>query len=198
MVIRALNVHSFNKAAFKFAQVIGNIRHEISVVAVLLAHHTIFVIAEFFEIGCAEPKSAVLLIGVTGSNKRVDCSFHQTVRIQRAFQVEIVKSDAKSIEVTVLFIFQVTDREGADTGFVIDITAGGDYLTVTGFNRFAIQKVFGNVFDVKPLIAIFRKDNAFALKFFDAQTDRIRQRLNLYAGIVVIKLAADVPTLGLH
>ena len=174
MVVGTLNIHGLNKAAFEFAQVIGDVRHKIGVVTVLFAHHTIFVITEFFEVGCSKPKSAVLLIGVTGSNKRVDCSFYQTVRIQRAFQVEIVKSDAKSIEVTVLFIFQVTDREGADTGFVIDITAGGDYLTVTGFNRFAIQKVFGNVFDVKPLIAIFRKDDAFTLKFFDAQANGIR------------------------
>ena len=49
VVVRPLNVDGAVKTAFEFGKVIGNVRHEVGVVTVLLAHHAVLVVLEVLE-----------------------------------------------------------------------------------------------------------------------------------------------------
>ena len=61
VVVGALNVDHFGKAAFPFGNVVGHIGHKVGVGAVAFAHDAVFVIA---VVGGLEPQRAILLVGL--------------------------------------------------------------------------------------------------------------------------------------
>ena len=97
MVVRPLNVDGAVKTAFEFGEVIGNVRHEVGVVTVLLAHHAVLVVLEVLEsfIGSAQPQGTVCFIGKARLYHGVDCLLNATVRIKRTLKIEVVEGYAK-------------------------------------------------------------------------------------------------------
>ena len=66
VMVGALNVDRLRKSALEFRDVIGDVRNEIRVAAIGLAHHPIFVVA---VVGRAQPQRAVLFIHGAGRCK---------------------------------------------------------------------------------------------------------------------------------
>src|SRR5690606_40623453 len=62
VVVAALNVDGVVIAAFPLGDVIGDVRHEVRVAAVCLAHDAILVVASA-QFGGAQPKRAFVLVG---------------------------------------------------------------------------------------------------------------------------------------
>jgi hypothetical protein len=61
VVVGALNVDHFGKAAFPFGYVVRHIGHKVGVGAVAFSHDAVFVIA---VVGGLEPQCAVLFVGL--------------------------------------------------------------------------------------------------------------------------------------
>ena len=66
MMVGPLNIDGFDKASFKFTEVVSDIGNKVSVGAVFFAHDSVFVISEAFKvrIGGFQPQSAIGFISM--------------------------------------------------------------------------------------------------------------------------------------
>ncbi len=91
-MIRAQNVYKQIITTHAFAVVVGNVGREISFLAVLADHNTIFLVT---EIGCAKPGSAVFFIQHVPFLQNCQCVVDQVVVAQTLFREPTVESHAK-------------------------------------------------------------------------------------------------------
>ena len=93
-----------------------------------------------------------------------------------------------------MLVAQVRHGKLADVVEVIRITIGGK-CAVVGFDGFFRQKIGGNVGNIVAVVGGFGPFGIAGLEALGAQLHTVGQRGDLHAGIVVIKLACDVPAL---
>ena len=80
MVVTALDVDYYVKAALPFGDVIGHVRYEVGVRTIRLLHHTVFIITVF----CAlEPQRAFLLVGLASCFDCTDRCFDLAIAVER-------------------------------------------------------------------------------------------------------------------
>ena len=99
------------KAALPLGDVVGDVRHEVGVRAVGLAHHAVLVVA---VVGGAQPQRAVLLVGLAGATSALTVVVDLAVGVQARLEVVVVEAHAERLQVEVLLVAQVGDREAAD------------------------------------------------------------------------------------
>ena len=195
VVIAALNIDRLLIAAFPFGHVVSHIRYEVSVSTVRLTHHAVFII---FVLGGAQPQRAVLLIGFTGSDQCIHGTFDFTVGVQRGFQIISIELHAECLQIGILFAAQIRNRECADRVDIIHIAGRRDWQTIAGGGGFLRQKIFCDFSDVITVVSRFRPAGFTRFETFGTCLYRQCQIADLYAGIVVIELAADRKTLRIQ
>lgn len=153
--------------------------------------------AEVFlrEVRRTEPERVVLLIGVAGADHRVHGFLDVAVRVERAFEVVVIKGNAEGPEVFVLFVAQIGDGVLADEGAVIQIAVRGDRFA--GARHRALRDVvLRDIGDVFAVVAVFRERDLLAEEFLAAERDGDGQIVDLSAGVVVVVLTRDRPALS--
>ena len=190
MVVTALYVDGVIKATLPLGDVVGNVRNKIGIATFGLAHHAVFVIARI-ERGCPQPKRALIFISMATRNQFGYGFLDAPGGVERALQIVGVEGQAKRLQVQVLLIAQVSHGKAANVVQVVDVAIGRYRLSVRGANRLAGHEVIGNVHDVVAPIAIGGILGAIRRKAFGARLHANRKIVNLVAGVVVIKLAAD-------
>ena len=202
VVVRPLNVNGAIKTAFELGKVIGYVRHEVGVVTVLLAHHSILVVLEVLEcfIGGAQPQCTVGFVGEAGLHHGVNGLLHTAVGVQRAFEIEVVEGNAELLEVGVLFVAQISHRVAADAFKISRIARALDRFAGGGDDGLLSAVVAGDVNDVVAVVAVFREifGGLFAGQFFGAGLHGNREIVNLNAGVVVVELAHHAVALRGH
>ena len=99
------------------------------------------------------------------------------------------------MQVQVLLAAQVGHGKLADGVQVLDVAGGGDF-TVVGFDTLAGDKVTRDVGNVVAVVSRLRPGCVARFEAFGARLRAGRQRVDLHAGIVVIKLTVHVPALA--
>ena len=149
MVIGALHVDRDAKAALPLGDVIGDVRHEIGERAVGLAHHAVLVVA---VVGRAQPQRAVFLVGLAAGDERVDRRVDLAVGVEARLQVVDVEAHAELLQVEVLLVPQVRDREAPHGVQVVDLAARLDRLAVERVHGLLREEVVGDVLDVLAVV----------------------------------------------
>ena len=188
-MVGTLLVYDTRKSAPPLFQMIGNVRHEISVSAVALAHHPVLVIA---EIGGAQPQRIVLLVGVTAVDQPVDRLLNLAIGVQSRFQREHIEIHTKSTQVDVLFAAQIRNCEMADRLGIVHVS-GRLYMLVVRFHHFLRHISLGDICDIVAAITVFRPGRMVRRDALAAQLHRACQIIDLYTGIVIVKLACHIP-----
>src|SRR5690606_39274153 len=75
VVVAALYVDGVVVTAFPLGDVVGDVRHEIGVTAVRLAHDAVFIVTRA-QFGDTQPRGAFMFIRVAGLNQFLDGLFH--------------------------------------------------------------------------------------------------------------------------
>ena len=192
VVVAALDIDGLHEAALPFHQVIRDVRHEIRVGAVRLAHDAVLVVA---EVGGAQPQRAILLIGVARLDQGVHRAVDLAVRVQRGFQVVIVEFHAEGLQVDILLVAQVGDGERADRIDVVDVAVGRGGQAIAGRHRLAGLEVVGDIGDVVAVVGRFRPFGVARLEAARARLHGIGQCLNLHARVVIVELARHLVAL---
>ncbi len=109
---------------------VGDVGHEVGVAAVGLAHHAVLVVA---VVGRAQPERAVLLVGLAGLDQLVDRLLDPAAGVEAGFEVVMIELDLERLQVQILLVAQIGDRELAHAIEVVDIAAGGE-LAVVGLD----------------------------------------------------------------
>ena len=201
VVVGALNVHYFVKATLKLADVVGHIGHEVGESAIAFSHHPVFVIA---IVGGFKPQRAVFFKGFASVGEALDGRRHLAAGVQAGFKVIVVKPDGKGLQIKILLVPQVSHGKLAHAVQIVDVAAAGE-AAVVGLHGFFGQKIVRDIADVVAvvkrlggrIIRVRGPTVVTRLEAFGAQLRAAGQRANLHARIVVIKLAVDVPALGL-
>ncbi len=181
-------------AALPLGQVVGDVRHEVGIGAVGLAHHAVLVVA---EVGGLQPQRAAFLVGMAGSDQLLHRLLDLAVAVQRAFQEVDVEVDAERGQVVVLLVAQVGHGKAADRIEILRILAAGDQVAFQ-IDRFAGQVGLGDVADVVATVAVFRPAFAVRGQAERARLHRAGEVLDLHAGVVVVELALHVPAVGIE
>ncbi|MNS90914.1 hypothetical protein D3C72_1249860 [compost metagenome] len=192
VVVAALDIDGLHEAALPFHQVIRDIRHEIRVGAVRLAHDAVLVVA---EVGGAQPQRAILLVGVAGLDQGFDGAVDLAVRVQRRFQVVIVELHAERLQVDVLFVAQVGDGKRADRVDVFHVAIGRGRLAIAGRDGLAGLEVVGDIGDVVAVVGGLGPFGVAGLEAARARLHGIGQGLDLHARVVIVELARHLVTL---
>ena len=191
VVVRALDVDHFAKAALPLGQVVSHIGHKVGVAAVAFFHDAVFVVA---VVGGAQPQGAVFLKSFARCHQGAYGGVHAAAGVQAAFQVVVVKFQGKGLQVQVLLAAQIGHGKFAHAVQVIHVAAGG-IAAVVSRHSFAGQKVGGDVGDVVAGVRGLGPQRVAGLHALGAQLGAGGQGVDLYSGVVVIKLAVDRPAL---
>ncbi len=154
---------------------VGDVRDEVGVAAVGLAHHAVLVVA---EVGGAQPQRAVLLVGVAARREGLHHRVHAAVGVQAGFQVVDVELDAEGLQVGVLLAAQRRHGEHAHGFEVRDVAAPGD-------------EGARDLLDVFAAVAVLGPAGLARLHAARARLHREREVVDLRAGVVVVELARD-------
>ena len=98
-MVGALDVDCALEAALPFGEVVGHIGHEISVRAITLSHHAIFVVA---VIRAFQPKRAVFFIRFASSDELLNRGFHATAGVERRLKVIVIKLNVERLQIQIL------------------------------------------------------------------------------------------------
>ena len=181
---------------------VGHVGDEVRVVTVLLLHHAVFVVLEVRKGGIrrSEPKRSVGFIGVAGLFDRFNGAFDPAVGVKRAFEVEVVESNAQSLQVAVLFVAQIRHRIAADALIVVGVAGRRHYVARGRRDRLLGNPVAGDVHDVVAVVAVFREVGVRRLPFQlqGAGLHALRKVFNLHARVVVVELAHHAVALRRH
>ena len=115
VVVRAPDIQHAREAALEFVDVVGDVGGEISVDAVLAAHHAILFVAEGRG---AEPEGAVLLVEMAVFPHLFDGAVDQTGFVQGALGKPGVEEDAELGEVVAAIAQLFFQRVPVDIGVV--------------------------------------------------------------------------------
>ena len=122
---------------------------------------------------------------------------HFAIGVKTGLQVVLVKLDLKGLQVQVLLVAQVGHGKFTDVVQVIHVGVGR-HLAIVCRHGFFCQKIPRDVSDVFTVVSVFWPWRIPRFDAFGTALGRQRQRLNLHARIVVIKLAVHLPTLGVE
>ena len=184
VVIGALHIDGTPIAALPLGDVVRDIRHEISVVTALrraLLHDAILVVPELRR---AQEQGALFFEGMPRGAQLIDGLLDATVGLERAFKIVRVERDAERLQVEILFVAQCGDGERLHR---LEIMAG----RILGMLLHVRLRNFPNVFAV--ISAVGNRERGTA-EFTHARLGALREVCDLRAGIVVVKLAIDVPS----
>ena len=179
VMIRSLHIDRVRESALPLGDVVGDVRHEISVAAVGFPHHPILVVA---VVGGPEPQRAVLFVGLARGSERAHRGLDLALGIERGFEVIIVEFHAERPEVLVLLAAQRRDGEPAYRRDIARIAPLGEIVGCDFAYVFAVVAGFGEGHRLAPLLACARLHGK-------------RQIVDLHTGIVVIELARHLPAL---
>src|SRR5690554_2038842 len=192
VVVRALFVDHGGKTALPLVQVVGHIRQEVGIAAVLFAHYAVFVVA---ELGGFQPHGAVLLVGVAVGFQALNGGFYLAIFVQGRFQEIHIELNAKGFQVQVLLAAQVSHGEFADGVLVFGVGLGG-HFPVVGNHGFAGHIGVGYVDNVVAPVAVFRPAFVFWSQALHAGLNRQGQVVDLGTGVVVVELTGNIVTGG--
>src|SRR5690554_900880 len=192
VVVRTLLVDHGGEAALPLVQVVGYIRQEVGIAAVLFAHYAVFVVA---ELGGFQPHGAVLFVGVAVGFQALNGGFHLAIFIQGGLEEIHIELNAKGFQVQVLFPAQVSHSEFADGVPVVRVGLGG-YFPVVGNYGFAGHIGVGHVDNVVAPVAVFRPAFVFWRQALNAGLNRQGQVVDLGIGVVVVELTGNIVTVG--
>ena len=151
MVIRALLVDHPLKASLPFVVVVGDIRHEVGIASLALAHHAVFIVA---KVSGAKPERVFLIVGMAS---RAQCGhgvFNRPAVVQRGFEEILIKNHLKSAEILILLPSQTGHCKIPDRVEILNIARTGDD-PVRGFYCLPGREGPCNIFNVGSLIAVF-------------------------------------------
>src|SRR5690554_670031 len=157
VVVCTLFVDHGGKATLPLVQMIGHIRQEVGVAAILFTHNPVFVVA---KLGGFQPHGAVLLVGVAVGLQALNGGFYLAIFVQGRFQEIHIELNAKGFQVQVLLTAQVGHGEFADGVLVFGVGLGG-YFPVVGNYGFAGHIGVGHVDNVVAPVAVFRPAYVF-------------------------------------
>src|SRR5690554_669069 len=192
VVVCTLFVDHGGKATLPLVQMIGHIRQEVGVAAILFTHNPVFVVA---KLGGFQPHGAVLLVGVAVGLQALNGGFYLAIFVQGRFQEIHIELNAKGFQVQVLFPAQVSYGEFADGVLVFRVGLGG-YFPVVGNYGFAGHIGVGHVDNVVAPVAVFRPAFVFWSQALNAGLNRQGQVVDLGTGVVVVELPGNVVTVG--
>ncbi|CAM2147879.1 hypothetical protein PT2222_10321 [Paraburkholderia tropica] len=192
VVVRALDVDDLGEAAFPLGDVVCDVRQEVRVGAVGLAHHAVLVVA---VVGRLEPQRAVLLVGLARGDQRLDGLLDAAFGVERRFEVVAVELHAERLQVEILLVAQVGDGEAADRFEVFRILRAGDGLAVLGRDGFAREVVAGDFGDVFAVVGGFGPARVARLQAARARLGGDGEIADLHARVVVVELAVHVVAL---
>src|SRR5690554_3877960 len=192
VVVCTLFVDHGGKATLPLVQMIGHIRQEVGVAAILFTHNPVFVVA---ELGGFQPHGADLLVGVAVGLQALNGGFYLAIFVQGRFQEIHIELNAKGFQVQVLFPAQVGHGEFADGVLVVRVGLGG-HFPVVGNHGFAGHIGVGYVDNVVAPVAVFRPAFVFWSQALNAGLNRQGQVVDLGAGIVVVELSGNIVTVG--
>ena len=135
---------------------------------------------------------------LAGLDQRLDGGVDFAVTVERRFQKIVVEPDAERLQVEILLVSQICDRELPDRFKIVDVAAGRDGRTVAGGDGFFGEKIGRDVADIITVVSRFRPAGGARLQTPGACLHRARERGDLHAGVVVIELARDVVTLAMQ
>ena len=136
MVVGALDVDRLREATLELGEVVGDVGHEVGVAAVGLAHDAVLVVA---VVGGAQPERAAVLVGLAGGDEAGDRRLDAAARVQARLEVVVVEAHAERLQVEVLLVAQVGDRELADAVEVVRAAGRGE-LAVVGAHGLPARK----------------------------------------------------------
>ena len=133
-----------------------------------------------------QPQRAVLLEGLPRCPEPLDRLLDPPRRVERALEVVVVEANAERLQVPILLLPELRDREAADRLDVAEVVA--DFVEV------ALRELA----DVLTVVAVLGKGGVLAQDFLRARADRDREVLDLLACVVVVELARDRRALPLE
>ena len=80
VVVGTLLIDNRGETPLPLVQVVGHVRQEIGIAAILLAHHAVFVVAEF---GGFQPHGAVMFVGIAVFLQALDGFLYLAIFVQR-------------------------------------------------------------------------------------------------------------------
>ena len=113
------------------------------------------------------------------ATRRCDRRVDPAVGVERALEVVVVEAHAERLQVAVLLLAQLRDRELADRLDVAEIVAD------------LVEIALRELADVLAVIAVLGKRRVLAQDLLRARAHRHREILDLLAGVVVVELARD-------
>ena len=194
MVIRALLVDHPLKASLPLVVVVGDIRHEVGIASLALAHHAVFIVA---KVSGAKPERVLLIVGMAS---RAQCShgvFNRPAVVQGRLEEILIKNYLKGAEILILLPSQTGHGKIPDCVEILNIARTGDD-PVCGLNCLPGREGPCNVFNIRSLIAIFWPVGIIGGLAPGPSLNRQCQIVDLLPGVVVIKLPVDPPTGGLQ
>ncbi len=200
VVVHALDVDGAGVTTLPFGQVVGHVRHKVGVAAVAFFHHAVFVVT---IVGGLEPQGTILLVGFAGCLQPGDGCIDLARAVQAGLKVIVVEAHRESLQVQILLMAKVGHGKLANRVHVFNITRRSVF-TVIGLDSLFGQEVGGDISYVLAVVKslaggvvrVSRPALVTWLEAFGPQLGAGGQGVDLHTGIVVIKLAVHLCTLG--
>ncbi len=197
MVVGALNVDRAWKAAPPFGHVIGDIRHEVRVRALALAHDAILVVA---VVGGAEPERAFMPVRLSLRLEYDDGFIDHPVGIERRLEIVRVESHTERLEVQILFLSELGDGKSRQVFQEhLGRRCAADFGGFDGCQQLLralvphSQIAFGYFANVLSVIATLGNRRFPAGDLSHVREHRRTEVGDLHPGVVVVELARHLP-----
>src|SRR5262245_54098002 len=95
-----------------------------------------------------------MLVSLTAGNQSLDDSIDLAIGVEAGLEIIDIELDAELLQVDVLLVAQIGDREFAYGFEIVDVTAAPYRCTVGGAHGFAREKILCNILDIFAVIRL--------------------------------------------